>query len=144
VRTPPDPRAPMTPGEEEAFDRRDTYVGCIVNLYCAKAWAERRDYNDLSAELIRLGSPSPDSGHEFWRVKWSSGGDPEEDELFAWARRKALELKSDVNGLDWVTLATQLYEGDVAEEVHRLFPGFSGGPHAGSGLVFFHLMGLIS
>lgn len=104
----------MSPAKGESFHRRDAHVGCIVNLYCAKAWAERRDYNELS------------------------------EELFEWARSKALELKSDVNGMDWVALATRLYEGDVAEEAHRLFPGFSGGAHAGSGLVFFHLMGLIS
>jgi hypothetical protein len=143
---PPDPRSPMTPEEEEVFDKWDAQVGCKVALYCTKAWAERRDFNDLSADLMFLGSPAPDSGHEFWRIKWSSGDDVREDELFAWAQRKALELQSGVAGLDWATLATQLYEGDVAEEARRLFPDpdLPDEPHVGPGLVFFHLLGLIS
>lgn len=138
--TSPDPRAPMTPEEEEALDRWD----CVFNLYSAKGWAERREFNELSDEFIRLGSPPPDSGHEFWRVKWLPGGDPQEDSLFDWARRKALELKPGIVGLDWVALTTRLYEDDVMEEASRLVPGFSDDVHPGPGLVFFHLMGLIS
>ena len=134
----------MSPEEDEAFERWDAYVGAKVDLYCAKAWVERRDFNDLSAELMRIGSPAPDSGHEFWRIKWTSGDGPREDELFEWARRKALELKPSVTGLDWVTLATQLHEGDVAEEALRLFPDLPDDPPVGAGLVFFHLLGLIS
>jgi len=141
---PPDPRSPMTPEESAAFDEWDTLMECTVSLYCAKAWVERRDYNELSDELIRLSSPTPDSGHEFWRIKWSAGDDPREDELFEWARRKALELKPSVVGLDWVTLATQLHQGDVEKEACHLFPDLPQEPHVGAGLVFFHLLGLIS
>ncbi|WP_204491569.1 hypothetical protein [Archangium primigenium] len=140
---PPDPRAPMSAQEAEEFDKWDAYLGSLINLYCTKAWAERKNYNDLSDELIRLGRPSPDSGHEFWRVKWVSGEDPEEDALFLWAQNKSLELKQRVAGLDWLTLTTQLYEGDVAKEACRLFPGLSDDSHLGAGLVFFHLRGLI-
>jgi len=143
--SPHEPRPRMTP-EEEAFYEWNAREEYKLALYCTKAWAERRNFNDLSDELMHLGSPEPDSGHEFWRINWSFGGDAQEDELFAWAQRKAVELKPGAAGLDWVTLATQLYEGSVAEEARRLFPEpeFTDAPHEGPGLVFFLLLGLIS